>query len=128
MVTDAETHSDEDKVRRQKVEARNRLDHLIYTTESTFDEHKDKLPAEEKGNLEKALADAKQAQESDDLSVLEQALNDLTQASHKLAEVMYQSTGTDDSQGGAGAAPGPDAATDDGEVIDAEYVDVEDKG
>ena len=71
MVKDAETHSDEDKTRRQKVEARNRLDQLIYTTEKTFEEHKEKLPAEEKGNLDRVLTDAKQALESDDLQTLE---------------------------------------------------------
>jgi len=128
MVQDAETHSEEDKNRRQKVEARNRLDQLIYTTEKTLEEHKEKLPAEEKDNLEKTLADAKQALESDDLSALEQSLNNLTQASHKLAEVMYQSAGQEGSAGGPGATPGPEPATEDDEVIDAEYVDVEDKG
>ncbi len=126
MVGDAESHSDEDKERRQKVEAHNRLDQLIYSTEKTFDEHKDKLPAEEKGNLERALEEAKQALESDDLSTLEGSITKLTEASHKLAEVMYQSTGGDQ---GAGAAPQDPTAADSGsadeEVIDAEYVDVE---
>jgi molecular chaperone DnaK len=128
MVKDAETHSDEDKARRQKVEARNRLDQLIHTTEKTFEEHKDKLPAEEKGNLDRALTDAKQALESDDLQTLENSINELTQASHKLAEVMYQSTGSGGGTGtGAGPTPGPEPTTaDDAEVIDAEYV--EDKG
>jgi molecular chaperone DnaK len=128
MVKDAETHSDEDKNRRQKVEARNRLDQLIYTTEKTFEEHKEKLPDEEKGNLERSLTEAKQALESDDLQALEESLNNLTQASHKLAEVMYQGTGPESSAGGPDPASGPEPATDDGEVIDAEYVDVEDKG
>ena len=125
MVKDAESHSEEDQERRQKVETRNRLDQLIYTTQQTFDEHKEKLPAEEKGNLERALEEAKQALESDDLAALEQAMNNLTQASHKLAEVMYQSA---DSGAAAGPEPsaGPEpAATDEGEVIDAEYVDVD---
>ena len=128
MVKDAETHSDEDQTRRQKVEARNRLDQLIYTTEKTLEEHKDKLPADEQGNLDKALADAKQALESDDLSALEESLNSLTQASHKLAEVMYESVGSQAAASGPETPGGPESTTDDGEVIDAEYVDVEDKG
>ena len=129
MVKDAETHSDEDKTRRQKVEARNRLDQLIYTTEKTFEEHKEKLPAEDMGNLDRALTDAKQALESDDLQTLENSVNELTQASHKLAEVMYQGSGGDPGADGTGAGPtpGPEPTTeDDSEVIDAEYV--EDKG
>ena len=128
MVDDAETHSEEDKTRRQKVEARNRLDQLIYTTEKTFEEHKEKQPAEDMGNLDRALTDAKQALESDDLQTLEKSVDELTQASHKLAEAMYQGTGGDDGAGtGAGPSPGPEPTTeDDSEVIDAEYV--EDKG
>ncbi len=124
MVKDAESHSEEDHERRQKVDAHNRLDQLIYTTEKTFDEHKDKLPAEEKGNLERALEEAKQALESDDLSTLEGSITKLTEASHKLAEVMYQSTG--DQGGGAPPQDPPaDSGSADEEVIDAEYVDVE---
>ena len=128
MVKDAESHSEEDKQRRQKVDAHNRLDQLIYTTEKTFDEHKDKLPDEEKTNLETALEEARQSLESEDLSTLEGAINKLTEASHKLAEVMYQST----SDQGGGTPPqeppsGGAAGTDE-EVIDAEYVDVEDSG
>jgi molecular chaperone DnaK len=125
MVKDAESHSEEDQERRQKVDAHNRLDQLIYTTEKTFDEHKDKLPAEEKGNLERAVEEAKQALESDDLATLEGSITKLTEASHKLAEVMYQTTGDQ----GDGAAPQDPTAADSGsadeEVIDAEYVDVE---
>ncbi len=125
MVKDADSHSEEDKERRKKVEARNQLDQLIYTTDKTFDEHKEKLPAEDKGNLERALEEAKQALESDDLSALESSITKLTEASHKLAEVMYQSAG--DQGGGAPPQdpPAGDSGSADDEVIDAEYVDVE---
>src|SRR3954469_13195230 len=59
MVKDAESHSSEDKERRQQVEARNKLDSMIYSTEKTYEEHKEKLGPDEKGELERALADAK---------------------------------------------------------------------
>ncbi|MEE8278533.1 MAG: molecular chaperone DnaK [Thermoanaerobaculia bacterium] len=125
MVKDAEDHSDEDKVRRQKVEARNRLDQLIYTTEKTMNEHKEKLGPEQKGDLEEALEEAKKALDSDDLPTLEQAFSRLTETSHKLAEVMYQTPAGEAAQGAAsptGAQQGSE-----GDVIDAEYVDVDEE-
>ena len=130
MVTDAESHADEDQERRKAVEAKNRLDQLVYTTEKTLEEHKEKLGADDIGALERALEQSRKALESDELSELEAATEALTQASHKLAETMYQQTSGGD--GGAGPEGGGDAGSaggdsDDGEVIDAEYVDVEDK-
>ena len=65
MVKDAESHRAEDKERRQQVEARNKLDSLIYSTEKTYEEHKEKLGPDEKGELERALADAKKALEGE---------------------------------------------------------------
>jgi molecular chaperone DnaK len=134
MVKDAEAHSEEDKRRRQQVEARNRLDSLVYSTEKTYEENKEKLGAAEKGELEEALAEAKKALEQEDLSTLERAAERLTAASHKLAEAMYRQAPGAEAGGqgpGGGAGPGgaggqPSGATSD-EVIDAEYVDV-DKG
>jgi molecular chaperone DnaK len=127
MVTDAESHAAEDKERRRKVEARNRLDQVIYATEKTYEENKEKLAADIKGDLESALADAKKALESDDMAQMEQAAERLTQASHKLAEAMYRQQET---PGGPSAEAGPSrpggAASGD-EVIDAEYVDVGDE-
>jgi molecular chaperone DnaK len=128
MVKEAESHRTEDQERRRQVEARNRLDGLIYSTEKTYDEHKEKLGPDEKGELERALADAKKALESENASEMEQATERLTRASHKLAEVMYRQQAA----GGGGAAPGgpaagagaerPGAGASD-EVIDAEYVE-----
>ena len=125
MVNDAEAHSDEDKVRRQKVEARNRLDQLIYTTEKTMNEHKEKLGPEQKGDLEEALEEAKKALDSDDLPTLEQAFSRLTETSHKLAEVMYQTPAGEAAQGAASPAGAQQGS--EGEVIDAEYVDVDEE-
>jgi len=130
MVREAESHSSEDKERRQQVEARNRLDGLIYSTQKTYDEHKEKLGAGEKGELEQALEEAKKALEADDTSRMEAATERLTQASHKLAEVMYkqQAAGAEGAPGaGAGSSPRPGAGGAADEVIDAEYVDVNEK-
>ena len=123
MVKDSEANAEEDKGRRQRVEARNRLDQLIYSTEKTLGEHKEKLSSDDQASLGRSLEEAKQALESDDLAALEKALNDLTEASHKLAEAMYK-----DAQAGTGGgtqeAP-PTSGADDSEVIDAEFVDVD---
>jgi molecular chaperone DnaK len=123
MVGDAEAHSEEDKERRKRVEAHNSLDQLIYATEKTFDEHKEKLGAADIGDLESALAEAKEALEGDDLERMEAASAKLTQASHKLAEVMYKDEVAD--EGPAASAGGGGATAEDDEVIDAEYVDVD---
>ena len=73
MVYDAESHADEDKARRKAVEARNRIDGLIYSTEKNLGDHKDKLQPAELGELESALADAKKSMESEDGAVIEAA-------------------------------------------------------
>ncbi len=124
MVQDAESHSEEDRERRKLVEQRNQLDQLVYATEKTFEDHKDKLGAAEIGELEGALEESKQALESDDLAKMESAAARLTQASHKLAEIMYKEQAAE-----AGVPPDEPSASGGGgddEVIDAEYVDVED--
>ncbi len=131
MVKEAESHSEEDKQRRRQVEARNQLDSLVYNTQKTYDEHKEKLGAAEKGQLEEALTEARKALEGEDTEAMEKAGERLTQASHKLAEVMYQQQsqgGPGAGPAGAGAKPSPGGAgsTSD-EVIDAEYVDVGEK-
>ncbi len=128
MVKDAEQHGDEDKARRQQVETRNRLDGLVYSTQKTLDENKDKLDAAALGELEEALTAARKALEEDgDVKALEEAEQRLTQASHKLAEVVYSQQGA----GPEGAAPGAEGAAasadDSDEVIDAEYVETDDK-
>jgi molecular chaperone DnaK len=142
MVKDAEAHATEDKARREMIEDRNRLDTLVYGTQKTFDEHKEKLGAAEKGELEAAFEDGKKALEGEDHGAIKTALDRLTKASHKLAEVMYQKTSAAGSgaagsgaagsgAAGSGAAgAGADAGASGGtkpndDVIDAEYVDVD---
>jgi molecular chaperone DnaK len=126
MVYDAEAHAGEDKLRRKAVEARNRIDGLIYSTEKNLGEHKDKLQPAELGELEAALAEAKKAMESEDGAVIEAAEQRLTQASHKLAEAMYKNAGAPPEAGETGGAQaGAGGSSED--VIDAEVVDAESK-
>jgi len=135
MVEDAESHAAEDKERRKQVETRNTLDSLVYQTEKTYEENKEKVSAEVKGQMESALAAAKKALEGDDTSAMESAVQQIQQASHKLAESMYQQAGPQPGSAGGpgagaragagGAEPGAEGGSADEEVIDAEYVDVD---
>jgi molecular chaperone DnaK len=121
MVQDAEAHRSEDQERRKKVEVHNRLEALIYSTEKSFEEHKEKLSAGDLGTLNSAIEAAKKALEAGDLAGMESAEKQLIQASHALAQHMYAGA---DAGAQAGPAPGaePGAAAE-GEVIDAEYVE-----
>src|SRR5260221_2853163 len=134
MAKEADLHAAEDKTKREEIEARNHLDSLVYNVEKTFKEHGDKISGEEKTNVESALAEAKKALETSEVSAMNSAREKLTQASHKLAEVMYKAAqppagapGVDGAGPQEGApADGAGQKKDEG-VIDAEYVDVEDK-
>jgi molecular chaperone DnaK len=135
MAKEADAHSAEDKAARETIEAKNQLDSMVYNIEKMLREHGDKISGSERGDVENALADAKKAIESGDKSQMDSARERLTQASHKLAEQMYKSTqaqtpppGGDAGPGGSASGSGSDgqAKKDEG-VIDAEYVDVEDK-
>ena len=124
MVSDAKSHEAEDAVRRELIEARNQLDSRIYEVEKTLGEHGDKLPANEKADLEAELAKAREAKDKDELDVVKAALESLTQASHKLAQVMYESQGAPGGAAPGGEAPGGAAGGGGGDdVIDAEYED-----
>jgi molecular chaperone DnaK len=139
MAKEADAHSAEDKAQRESIEAKNQLDSMVYNIEKMLREHGDKISGSERGDVENALADAKKALESNDKSQMDKAREKLTAASHKLAEQMYKAAQPGSGAGpGAGAGAGPSASSgpqpganggqkkDEG-VIDAEYVDVEDK-
>jgi molecular chaperone DnaK len=136
MAKEAEAHSAEDKAKREEIEARNQLDGMVYQVEKMLKENGDKISGDEKGQVESAVADAKKALEGTDAAAMNSAREKLTQASHKLAEAMYKAQQTPPTDG-ASAGAGPQAGAqsngagqqekkDEG-VIDAEYVDVEDK-
>jgi molecular chaperone DnaK len=132
MAKDADAHAAEDKAQRESIDSKNQLDSMIYQIEKMLKESGDKISGSERGDVENALADAKKAVESNDKAQMEKARETLTAASHKLAEQMYKAAqaNTPPAGGapGAGPAPGGDghAKKDEG-VIDAEYVDVEEK-
>src|SRR4029077_11633851 len=132
MAKEAEAHSAEDKAKREEIEARNQLDSLVYQMEKMLKENADKISGDEKGQVESAVADAKKALEGTDVAAMNSAREKLTQASHKLPEPMYkaQQTPADGATGAgpqAGAPPNGASEKKDEGVIDAEYVDVEDK-
>ncbi len=129
MVDDAAVHSEEDKKRKQEIEMRNQLDNLVYTTEKTLNESKDKLTADDIRPVEDAVTAAKEAIKSGDTDRIQRASDDLTKASHKLAETLYKKTSTTSGPGeggpqgpGQGGPQGGSRGDDD--VVDAEFEDV----
>jgi len=127
MVKEADSHAAEDKQRRQEIEARNQLDSLIYTTEKMLNENRDKIPVGEISGIEEALQEGKKALESGNADQIRQALEQITKASHKMAEAMYQRAQTEQQAPGAETA-GEQAAGGErpaeGEVVDAEFEDL----
>src|SRR5579864_7007783 len=134
MAKEAEAHASEDKAKREEIEARNQLDGMVYQVEKMLKENGDKISGDEKGQVESAVADAKKALEGTDAAAMNAAREKLTAASHKLAEAMYKAQQAPPADGtGAGPQAGAQSngaaqqeKKDEG-VIDAEYVDVEDK-
>jgi molecular chaperone DnaK len=129
MAKEAEAHSAEDKQKREEVETRNQLDAMVYQVEKMLRENGDKIGAGERGEVENAVGDAKKALEGGDHKSMQTARDRLQAASHKLAEAMYKAAAPPNPE--AGAQPGNGEAKagpkkDDG-VIDAEYVDVDEK-
>jgi molecular chaperone DnaK len=122
MVKEAEAYAEEDRKRRERVEARNALDNLIYSVEKTLREHRDKLSSEDVSSIEAALKEARDTMESDDIEKLRAATDKLMQASHKLAEHMYQAA-TGATAGSGSQQEGPKPPEDD--VVDAEFEDVD---
>ena len=135
MVKDAEEKSEEDKKRHELVESRNKLDELIYRTDKSFKEFKDKLSDDEKKELEEALEQGRNTVKGEDAEGIKEASDKITQASHKLAELMYkqqaESSGAGDGAGhehdGTTEEPQAEEASDDkkdgDDVIDAEFTE-----
>jgi molecular chaperone DnaK len=124
MVRDADAHAAEDKKKRELIEARNHADSLAYSTEKSLKEFGDKIDAAEKQKIEDGLAALKKAMEGNDAEAIKKASEDLTQASHKLAEAVYAKT-----QAGAEHA---DATPHEGEakgekVVDADFEEVKEE-
>ena len=137
MIREAEEHASDDKQRRAVVEARNQLDGLIYSTEQSLKEHGASLSAEDKTSLESALESAKKSVTTEDVDLLKRSADELTKASHKLAEQIYKGANGGGAQAGNGAGAsaeesaahaGPEAAQAAGrsgdDVVDADFEEV----
>ncbi len=124
MTKEAEAHAEEDKKFQELVEARNRADQLISTTEKTLKENPDKVSEGDKKNIEEAIEELKKVKDGDDKSAIDSAMEKLSQASHKFAEELYkeaQAQAQAQQQAGAGANAGSDKKDED--VAEAEVVD-----
>jgi molecular chaperone DnaK len=131
MAKDAEAHAAEDRRRKDEVDARNQADSMVYNVEKMLKEHRSKISEAEAKTVEDAVEETKKAIQAGDLDQIRAATDKLTQASHKLAEAMYRTAGPQGGPDGAAGA-GPDTGADTGakpkdDVVDAEFVDVEDK-
>ena len=131
MTREAQSHADEDQRNRERIEAHNKLDTQIYNTEKILRENRDKITEAEAATLDTALSNAKKTLEnsSADTQELNAAFEELTRASHRLAELMYQKTAGQAPHTGSGAGESrakPGGGKEE-EVIDAEYVDADDK-
>ncbi len=127
MTKDAELHAEEDKRRKELVETRNSADAMIHATEKSLKDLGDKVDSATKASVEKEIANVKQVKDSDDVATIKAAVEALTQASHKLAELMYQQAAKEnpDATGGAGGAGGgAKAKKNDDDVVDADFEEV----
>jgi molecular chaperone DnaK len=126
LVKDAEMHADEDKKKKELVEARNAADAMIYSTEKSVKELGDKIDDETKSKVADAIAALKKAMESEDVAEIKRLSEELTNASHKLAEAMYQQASANQQQAGAagGSAEQPGGAPPEEDVVDADFEEV----
>jgi molecular chaperone DnaK len=133
MRKEADSHASEDKTRLAEVEVRNRLDNLVYGTEKLIKENREKLGESDVKAAEEAIEEARRALSEGGVERLNVAVDQLTKASHRIAETMYKAqqaaagsaTGAPGGQGGAGPTSGQ-APGGQGDVVDAEFVDVDD--
>ena len=131
LVKDAEAHAEEDKRRKELIEARNHADAMVYSVEKNIKEFGDKIDSSEKAKIEEAINKTKKAIEGDDVEAIKKAQDNLMNVSHKLAEAMYAKTAG--GQGGPGAGGGRQQQGEDHEasgkkkdddVVDADFEDV----
>jgi molecular chaperone DnaK len=137
MRTEAESHAEDDRKRMEEVEARNRLDGILYQAEKTIRESRDKIGESEVKAAEQAIDDAKKAMNEGGVARLRSATENVERVLHKMAEELYKSQTAGAGQAGAAAGAGagasqggsnaPGGGNKPGDVIDAEYVDVDDK-
>ncbi|GAB4434251.1 MAG: molecular chaperone DnaK [bacterium] len=119
MIKDAEAHAEEDRKKKELIDARNHLDGLIYTVEKSLKDFGDKVDASTKAGVEEALKNAKEALNSKEVDVLKKAADELMSKSHQLAELMYKHASQTQQQAGEGQEKKED-------VVDATYEEVKD--
>jgi molecular chaperone DnaK len=132
MMREAESHSDEDKKRKEEIEVRNRADQSLYGAERMLKDAGEKIPIADKNAIENAMADLKKAIESNDAPAMSKSMDALMQAQHKASEALYKNqqdgaSGTSGSDGASGASGTAEPPKQDGDVIDAEVVEDEKK-
>ncbi len=118
MVKEAERLSEEDRKKRDVIDLRNQLDNLVYNTNKIVNENRANIPEGDLKNIENALEDARKSLNSNDANELRRAIDNLTRASHSMAEILYRRAQQPPSGGGKEKKPG-----DGGDVIDAEFED-----
>ena len=121
---DAEAHADEDKKKRELVDARNMADSLVYSTEKATKEAGDKLDEPTKAEINSSIENLKKAMEGEDTEEIKRLTEELTQASHKLAEIMYAQASAQ-SQDGAEGGDSTQEPPKDEEVVDADFEEVD---
>ena len=125
MTKDAELHADEDKKRKELVETRNSADALVHATEKSLKDLGDKVDGATKASVEKEMENLKKVKDGDDLEAIKSAVDALTQASHKLAELMYAQAAKENPDAAAGAQSGnKPKKDDDDDVVDADFEEV----
>jgi len=124
LIKDAELHAEEDKKKRELVDARNMADSLIYSTEKSIKELGDKLDESTKEDIHRAIENLKKAMEGEDTEEIKRLADELTQASHKLAETMYAKAAEQQARAGAGGAESTAEASKDEDVVDADFEEV----
>jgi len=121
MQKDAEAHADEDRKRKEAAETKNQADSMIYATEKSLKELGDKVDAETRNKVQTEIDSLKKVMESNDVEAIKKGIESLTQASHKLAEMMYAQATKDKEAGGGEASGGPKK---DDDVVDADFEEV----
>ncbi len=125
MVTQAEQHASEDKIRREAIESRNALDAMIYEGEKLVNENREKIPVSDLGELERAIADGKKLLEDSNAQPadLQQRQQQLQAALHKVGETLYKQASADGGAAAGGAEPSESKGGGDGDVVDAEFTE-----
>jgi molecular chaperone DnaK len=131
MTRDADTHTEEDRRYREEVEAKNKADNLVYSTEKLLKENREKIPDSDAKAIESAVEDCKKAISDGGIDRINRAMEGLTRATHRVADILYKQAAAQSGSGSGGTTQASSAGSSskpaEGEVIDAEYVDVDDK-